>query len=177
MAKISMRDYEHEFTRDEKRLKSIFFNLPEYSLGAFIILLSLVVVFEIVARVLFRLSVFGYTQEICSILFMWLSFLGISVGVKRGTHFSFSLLAKRMKPGTVYIIEIITSFVVLSVSLLFLTVGVKVTILALEERYIQLLISRFWQYLSIPVSGALMFIYISFQLINQIKSKKAGTPI
>ena len=157
-----------------QRLWHLLRNLPEYTIGIFVILVSLVVFIQIVFRYFLNFSL-GWSDELARILFIWISLLGATVCVKRGQHFSFSVLAARLGKRNSHILHAVATLLVISFCLFFTWYGYKSFLLSFRQNFIVLEIPWAWAFAAVPISGALMGVYSFPLLIHHLKAL-AQTP-
>jgi TRAP-type C4-dicarboxylate transport system permease small subunit len=152
-----------------RSLWRVILNLPEFFLGITAVLIISLVFIEVIFRYFLQLPV-GWSEEAAILLFLWGSFLGAAVSTKRKIHFSFLMIADRFSSKNKNRLSFIMQMIVIGTSLILAIQGIRVLEMASYERYIVLGVSKFWAYLSIPVGAALMFIYATSQLSQEIKA-------
>jgi TRAP-type C4-dicarboxylate transport system permease small subunit len=152
-----------------KRLANSLCNLPEYVIGAFVILVSLVVFIQIVFRYFLNFSL-GWSDELARILFIWISLLGAAVCVKRGQHFAFGVIAARLERKSRHILNAGASLMVLGFCLFFIWYGYKSFILSFYQNFIVLEVSWAWAFAAVPISGVLMCLYSIPTLLGHMKA-------
>ncbi len=123
-----------------------------------LILLEIVILFSgVVARYVLHVPLV-WTDELASILFLWLSMLGAVIALRRGQHMRMTAFIDRVSPGRRRLLE---GFA-LSASLAFLVLFMYPAIeYAMEESYIvtpALEISNAWHASALPAGIALMIL-------------------
>jgi TRAP-type C4-dicarboxylate transport system permease small subunit len=102
---------------------------------------------------------FTWYDEIARGCFVWLTFLGAAVGVKRHAHFRLHIVVDRLSPrlrqATVFLfplVVIIFAGVLIQQGLVFLELGKfqQTPVMGLPKT---------WIYVAIPIGGALMILY------------------
>ncbi len=153
--------------------KKLFYNIPEFGLAILTISITVVVFFELSVREIWGVSIFGYTNDLTRLGMVWLSMLGAAVAVKRGSHFVFPILAQRLGPNAAPYLAIFSTLTIMAFASVLIIAGIKVAIVHINENFVAIGISRFWQNISVPISGGLMFIYALISLPEQIRSFRA----
>lgn len=124
------------------------------------------------------LSIFGRTivnlpitwcQEISCMSFLWIGFLGTSIGVKRKEHFEVTIISNRLSGRSAEILKLFVNLAILTVvtvigyhSIEFVQMGRR-TFSALTG------ITYFWTYISVPISMVLIVIYVIEDIIKKLK--------
>ena len=102
---------------------------------------------------------FTWYDEIARGCFVWLTFLGAAVGVKRQAHFRLHIIVDRLSPRLrravviiLPLVVIIFAAVLIQQGLVFLELGrfQQTPVMGLPKAYI---------YVAIPIGGALMILY------------------
>ena len=142
-------------------------------LGALVEIVAAVIVFtEIVllgagvtARYVFHAPLV-WSDELASILFLWLSMLGAVIALRRGEHMRMTGLVSRVSPGTRMVLEALAITAAIAFLLLILPYALEY---AEEENFIvtpALEISNAWRAAAIPVGMGLMLIAACFRLLR-----------
>lgn len=136
-----------------------------------LIILEIAILFSgIVARYVLHVPLV-WSDELASILFLWLSMLGAVIALRRGEHMRMTALIDRVQPRTRVLLEVFA----LAASLAFLLfILLPAFEYAYEESYIvtpALEISNSWHAAALPAGIALMVLGSLFRLI-QIPDKK-----
>ncbi len=154
------------------KLKAFLVNLPEFLVAFFTIAIALVVFFELFVREVFNYSVFGITGELTRILIVWLSMVGAAVGVKRGSHFVFPIIAQRFGPEASPYLSIFSHVTIIGFAIILIYSGLNVTLISARETFVSIPISVFWENLAVPVAGALILPYSWLKIREEARSKK-----
>ena len=134
-------------------------NLPE-ALGGLTILTITLVLFAGVIWRYFFLDPLTWSDEVSRLLFAWLAFVGAAVGVKRGSHSAVVFFEARMSPGWQRVMTLIALAAIAVMACVLLYAGTVETADNVGQRMAVMGLSRAWQYAAVPVSGALMLIYL-----------------
>ncbi|CAN5330530.1 TRAP transporter large permease subunit [soil metagenome] len=136
------------------------------SAAALLVLAEICVLFAgVTARYAFH-SPLVWSDELASILFLWLSMLGAVVALRRGEHMRMTALVSQVKPGTRAMLDAFA----LAASLAFLALVAWPAIdYAHEESFIvtpALEISNAWRAGAIPAGIALMIVVALLRLVR-----------
>jgi len=157
------------------KFKNILKNAPEIVLGLLVISTSIVVFIEIIFRYFLNLSL-GWSDELAKNFFIWMSFLGASICIKRGMHFSFPLLIHRISLKKRKFIETFNYLLIISFSVILFFTGLKSFKQSFSQTYIALNISYAWLFSAVPISAILMIIYLIIK-ISQIVSTSGNNQV
>jgi TRAP-type C4-dicarboxylate transport system permease small subunit len=100
-----------------------------------------------------------WTEEAARITFIWVVFLGASVGVRRGLHFRFTLLLDSLRPTWKRPLELFADLWVLFFASIMALKGLSFALLNFAQLTPTLVIPWGWVYMAVPLSGVLMILY------------------
>ena len=139
-------------------LKRILSNSVEWVCMVLMVLLSIDLLLGVFSRYV-MVRTFTWYDEIARGCFVWLTFLGAAVGVKRQAHFRLHILVDRLSPrlhqATVILLPlavIIFAGVLIQQGLVFLELGKfqQTPVMGLPKT---------WIYVAVPIGGSLMILY------------------
>ena len=100
-----------------------------------------------------------WTEEAARIAFLWVVFLGASVGVRRGLHFRFTLLLDNLRPAWKRPLEIFANLWVIFFAGTMAVKGLSFALLNFAQLTPTLVIPWGWVYMAVPLGGVLMILY------------------
>ncbi|OSP56769.1 TRAP transporter small permease [Pseudoruegeria sp. SK021] len=125
------------------------------------------VAMQVIARNVLSLPML-WTSDVAQLLFSWLIFIGAAIGLRKGAHYFVDILPKGngwFDAGVVWfgiaMGAIVSSILVVN--------GWDLAMLRAPGQVQSLGISRFWLYVPIPISGAMMMLFLIEIAANQIK--------
>jgi TRAP-type C4-dicarboxylate transport system permease small subunit len=129
--------------------------LAEWVMVGLLAALTLLVGIQIAGRFLFDYSIF-WSDELARFLLVWAAFLGMSAGVRRGSHPAVDGVVRALPPGAARV----AFGAALACSLLFFLVMVGYGTLLVQRTWLQrspsLGLRMGLPYLAVPVAGILM---------------------
>ena len=132
--------------------------------------MTAVTTLQIVCRFFF--TALSWSEELSRYLMVWLTFLGASMGVKRGTHiavtFAVSPLAPRWRQGLALLVQLLALYFFLLVALY----GWKLMNLQAFQVSAGLGISMRYVYVSLPVGGLLCAVHIVSEILQLLSGEK-----
>lgn len=101
-----------------------------------------------------------WTSDVAQLLFAWLIFVGAAVGLRTGAHYRVDMLPKGIRWIDLLAdgVALLAAFCVAGILLRY---GLELAIVRKTATVQSLGLSRFWMYLPLPASGALMLLYIA----------------
>lgn len=139
-------------------LKRILSNAVEWVCMVLMVVLSVDLFLGVFSRYV-MVRTFTWYDEIARGCFVWLTFLGAAVGVKRHAHFRLQIIVDRLSPrlrqATVFLLPlvvIIFAGVLIQQGLVFLELGKF-------QRTPVMGLPKTWIYVAIPIGGVLMILY------------------
>ncbi|OZI59611.1 TRAP transporter large permease [Bordetella genomosp. 11] len=135
--------------------------------AAMLVVAEIVVLFAgIVARYVFHAPLV-WSDELASILFLWLAMLGAVVAFRRGEHMRMTALVNRASPVARAFLDVVAVASALAFLLMIAMPGYEY---AIEEQYVTtpaLEISNIWRAAALPVGTALMILIALLRLASR----------
>ena len=99
-----------------------------------------------------------WSEELGKFLFVWISWLGISIGQRKGEHIKITMLVDRFPFRAAQIFNIISDVIVILICAVTLYYGVTLVISQWTTPYAGIKISTSWGYLAVVVGCGLMIL-------------------
>ena len=145
----------------------------EYVLLKFLIIFMSILIASTFLQVFSRYVLknqFVWTTEVSTFVFIWITFMGASVGVKRRSHFFVDFIYNITPQKTHKYILIFTHLCVLLVALVLFVAGYRFSLMGLSMVSPTLRISMFYMYCSIFFSGLFMTLFSIENIIKTLKN-------
>jgi len=144
------------------------------SIAAALVLAEIFVLFAgVVSRYVFHAPLV-WSDELASIMFLWLSMLGAVVALRRGEHMRMTALVNNVKPHTRALLDTIA----ITASIAFLVLVIRpASEYAYEESFIvtaAMEVNNAWRASAIPIGMALMVIVAVLRLLRISTLKQTG---
>jgi TRAP-type C4-dicarboxylate transport system permease small subunit len=141
------------------------------SFAAFLAVLFVILVFmQVIFRYLLK-SPLQWSEELIVLLFQWTIFLGAAVAVKHDMHFRLDFLTRHLSARTRFYTDILASLVMIAIAATMVVKGLAMVWLTRNATFATIKMSRGVSYITIPISGVLMIIYLIPILRNQIRQR------
>ena len=124
--------------------------------GILIIILFFAIVLQVLNRFLIRASI-PWTEELARYCFIWLSFIGIATGVKRGRHMSVDILKEKCNPRQRQVLGFATDLVLFVIFAFVIWYGIDTTgqMMEMGGKSAALGINKAYVYMACPVGLSL----------------------
>lgn len=129
-----------------------------------VLLFTCVVIFQVLARNYILVSV-PWTDEVALILFVWSVFLGAAVALRKRMHYIVDLFPPSCKRTNSFL-DLLSSFLVLGVVLVFLYGGSVFAHMGLVRRFSSILVTQSWLFVSMPVAAVCMLLFSIENIAN-----------
>ena len=117
---------------------------------------------------------FTWYDEIARLLFVWITFLGAGVGVRRGVHFRLHLLVDRFPRALQRATVIFGVLVVMGFGWILIQQGWKLVELGQFQQTPVMGLSKQYIYLAVPVGGALVILFSLGPLWRALRGAPLG---
>lgn len=132
----------------------------EWVMAVLLSAMTLLVGVQVAGRFVIGYSIF-WSDEVSRFLLIWISFLGMSIGTRRGAHPGIDSLVRGLSPRSgrvVLAFALILSLLFFAMMVLYGSVLVSQT---WTQRSVALELRMGILYLAVPVSGLLMFLHVA----------------
>ena len=137
-------------------------------IGIALLVLFLVSFSVIIGRVFFGASM-GWSQDVIRLCFTYVIYFGAAYCVREKGHLNVDFLLGMMKPKLRQTVEFIINLVLLAFFAFIVYFGFQFAATGASQKSPYLMLPMTWYYYGVPVSGAMMFIYMLKQLIEEAK--------
>ena len=157
----------------KNRLVRIYDHLEEIILVILFIVMVLAVFCQVIMRYCFNSSL-SWAEEFARLTFVWLTWIGVSIGERKGEHIKITMLADKMPFRAAHLMNIVSCIIVIIICGVTLYYGEYLTRFMLGSQYVSLHISYAWGYAAIPAGCALMILRILPSIYHSTKSVIKG---
>jgi TRAP-type C4-dicarboxylate transport system permease small subunit len=102
----------------------------------------------------------AWSEDLAMLLFQWVVFVGVALGVKRMRHFGIELVVRQFSEHWRHRIELVAPLVMLVVAVVMIFQGYAILTLNINRTFATMDLSYTWAFLPIPVGGILIIIYL-----------------
>ena len=133
-------------------------NAVEWVCMGLMVVLSLDLLLGVFSRYV-MVRTFTWYDEIARACFVWLTFLGAAVGVKRHAHFRLHLFVDRLPPALQKAMAVLLPVVVIAFAAVLIQQGLVFLDLGRVQQTPVMGLPKMWIYAAMPVGGGLMILY------------------
>lgn len=114
----------------------------------------------------------AWSEEIVLTLMSYMAVLSAALAIRRGAHIRMTALDNYLPKKLIKFLDILADVAVLILAVIMMSVGWKyATTIGARGFYTSMpKLSKFWQYLPVPLAGAAMFVFEIEALYNHVKS-------
>lgn len=113
-----------------------------------------------------------WSEEIVLTLMVYMAVLSATLAIRRGAHIRMTAFDSYLPKKTLLVSDILADIAVLILGIVLVYYGIKFcnSPLSMRGKYASLPLSKFWQYLPIPVAGAGMIVFELEQVFQHIEA-------
>ncbi|AET69715.1 TRAP-type C4-dicarboxylate transport system, small permease component [Desulfosporosinus orientis DSM 765] len=158
-------------------MKKIFANLEEYLCTMLLSIMTIVVFYQVFCRFVIKAAL-PWSEELSIYILAWVTFLGASIGVKRGSHIGVEAVIV-LFPKKIQRYFVLLSYIFCTV---FFVIIVYYGLLIVQKQIITgqvspaMRIPMYYAYLSVPVGSILIVIRFVQKFIAELKTKDKSEP-
>lgn len=130
-----------------------------------------VIFLQVIMRFIFNNSL-SWSEELGKFLFVWISWIGISIGHKRKEHIKITLLVEKFPKKFKIISEMFSEIVLIIICGITLYYSVYMMTIQIKVPYAGIKISTSWGYLSVVLGCGLFIIRSILIFLETLKSLK-----
>ncbi|GAB3806673.1 TRAP transporter small permease [Virgibacillus kimchii] len=153
-----------------KIIDKILWNVLYYICAFLMFLMVSVVTAQVISRYVFN-SPFTWTEELGRYTFVWVSFLGMAVAIKRGGHIALDVLVKKLNLNSRKALLTINNLLLLLFAGTLTYSGIELVKLGAGQNSPSLGLPMEIVFMVMPISGILMFYYVLTETVLLIKRK------
>lgn len=143
-------------------------NLIEIITAFLTVCFTILVFLQVLFRYVLRYPL-TWSEELTMIVFQWSVFLGAAVAVRHGVHYKLDILVRHFPMKLKSYAEIFVSIIIGVVALTMLIKGYAMVLLTKDSMLPTIDLSYAVIYAAVPISGALIIIYLIPIFISQFK--------
>ena len=128
---------------------------------------------QVIMRFVFNNSL-SWSEELGKFMFVWISWLGISIGERRNEHIKITLVTDRLPFKAQKVVLIIANIVLFAILAVTIYYSVELVFYRMPVNYAGIKISTAWGYLSLVLGCSFMALRLIGGTIRTIKEIKAG---
>lgn len=124
---------------------------------------------QIIMRFVFNNSLV-WSEELGKFVFVWISWLGISIGERSNEHIKITLITDKLNAKLQKILEIIAYIILLGILIITLVYAVQLVEFQVAVKYAGIKISTSWGYLSLVLGCSFMSVRVIAVIVRDIQA-------
>jgi len=129
----------------------------------------IIVLFTVFSRYLFN-YVASWSEEVPRYLLVWIGFLGAALAVRQNEHIGFDYIFNKLPPTGQKILALLLNLGIVIIGLIMLVYGIDFVKQFGGDWMESIPYTNIWFYISLPISGALILLYVLRDEIRGIMS-------
>lgn len=117
-----------------------------------------------------------WSEELGKFLFVWISWLGISIAQRKGEHIKITMLTDRLPYRAAQLFNIVSDIIVILICVVTFYYGVSLVVSQWTSPYAGIKISTSWGYLAVVLGCGLMILRCVGSIIQSAVRLKNGRP-
>ncbi|WP_459129261.1 TRAP transporter small permease [Guggenheimella bovis] len=159
----------------KKKVLSVLDRIEEFFLVSMFIAMVLIIFFQVIMR--FSKNSLSWSEELGKFIFVWISWIGISIGQRKNEHIRITMLTDRLPYGLKKVVEIISELIVIGICVITAYYSYSLVLSQASTPYAGIKISMSYGYLSVLVGTILMIIRCLVTISDHIRALGQGEPI
>jgi TRAP-type C4-dicarboxylate transport system permease small subunit len=127
-----------------------------------------IIFFQVIMRYVFNNSLY-WSEELGKFIFVWISWLGISIGQRRNEHIKITLLVDRLSYTGQKIMEVIADIILMLICVVTLYYAIILVQTQARVPYAGIKISTSWGYLSLVLGCSFISLRLIAGVVNNVK--------
>lgn len=153
-------------------MKRLWDSLIEATCAVTVVALTVIVCLQVFNRFVLKVPL-AWSEDMAMLLFQWVVFIGAALGVKRLRHFGIELVVRRFPERWRHAVDLLTPIVMAIVALVMIFQGWAILGLNRTRIFSSMDLTYTWAFLPIPISGALILIYLVQLEIDRWRGKSS----
>ncbi len=153
-------------------IKKFVQNIEEYTCAVLLSAMSVIVFWQVICRFLLHLPL-RWSEELSIFILVWVTFLGASIGVKRGAHVGIEAFVILLPKKVQHFMKIVAYILSASFFVLLIFLGFSIVKSQMMTGQVSpaMRIPMYYAYLAVPIGSIFISIRFIQVLIDEIKTK------
>lgn len=150
------------------KLDRLMFKVLFYACAILMFSMAAVVSAQVLSRYIIGRP-FTWSEELARYIFVWMSFLGMAIGIKQGSHVALDILQKKLTGVSKKILILLNNFLVFFFGVSLSISGFKLFELGMRQNSPTLQLPMQYVYIVIPISGIIVVYFVVSETIRALK--------
>lgn len=158
-----------------KKILSVIDKIEEFLLISMFMAMVGIIFFQVIMRFVFNNSL-SWSEELGKFLFVWISWLGISIGHRENEHIRISMLTDKLPYKANKLMDAAAEIILIVICAITFYYSVKLMFIQKTIPYAGIKISTAWGYLSLVIGCGLMIVRALIYLVKDIQAISNPVP-
>ena len=141
-----------------------------YACGILMFSMLAIITAQVLSRYIFS-SPLTWSEELGRYIFVWMSFLGMAVGVKQGSHVALDILVKKLTGISQKVLMLLNNALILFFGICLSVSGFQLFEIGMKQKSPTLQLPMQYVYIVIPISGIILVYFVISETIKMFKSQ------
>lgn len=142
-----------------------------YACAALMFCMAALITAQVLSRYIAG-SPLTWSEELGRYIFVWMSFLGMAVAIKQGSHVALDILVKKLKGVSQKLLMLLNNGLVFFFGICLTVSGFKLVELGMRQKSPTLQLPMQYVYMVIPISGILLLYFVFSETIKIFKDRE-----
>jgi TRAP-type C4-dicarboxylate transport system permease small subunit len=143
-----------------------------YACAILMFSMATVITAQVLSRYILGSSL-TWSEELGRYIFVWMSFLGMSIGVKQGSHVALDILIKKLKGVSQKLLMLINNAIVFFFGVCLTVSGFQLFELGMGQKSPTLQLPMQYVYIVIPISGIFLLYFVLSETIKMFTRQES----
>lgn len=153
-----------------ERLDKFIVKVLFYACAILMFSMLAIITAQVLSRYIFGSSL-TWSEELGRYIFVWMSFLGMAIGVKKGAHVALDILLKKLTGVSQKLLMLLNNALVLFFGVCLSYSGFQLFELGMKQKSPTLQLPMQFVYIVIPISGIILVYFVISETIRMLKSQ------
>lgn len=150
------------------RILEGFCQILRVMLGVLTASLAIPVAMQVLARYTGIIPVYLWTEELSTILFVWVVMIGSMVAVWEGTHFDVRVVADATRPLSILLQKGVVLVLISAFALIFAWYGIEYAQFGALQKTVMMQSSKLYTFISVPLAGLVWAVFALYRLAEVV---------
>lgn len=141
-----------------------------YACGILMFSMLTIITAQVLSRYILGSSL-TWSEELGRYIFVWMSFLGMAIGVKQGSHVALDILVKKLTGVSQKLLMLINNGLVFFFGICLSYSGFQLFELGMKQKSPTLQLPMQYVYIVIPISGIILVYFVLSETIKLFKGQ------
>ncbi|MDF2522100.1 MAG: Tripartite ATP-independent periplasmic transporter, DctQ component [Clostridia bacterium] len=155
-----------------ERLDKVIYKVLFYACAILMFAMAAIVTAQVLSRYIVGRP-FTWSEELARYIFVWMSFLGMAVGVKMGSHVALDILVKKLSGVSQKTLMLVNNGLIFFFGACMTVSGFKLVEVGMRQKSPTLQLPMQYVYVVIPISGIILLYFVLSETIRIFRNQES----